>query len=377
MKPYKLAQIYKGKEWHVYYYYHNPEDGKFHRFRVKKGINRIADLKERYTEAKKLRDAINDLLISGQLSHFEDAQDSDITDLGYLPLSNALDWAFSKRSVKLATKTQIDYTSVLKYLKEAITKSGNNYPIIRIKKMHVKSIMEQVIADRTLSAARQNAYLETLKTMFSELIEWDVIESNPAQYVKPVSEPPSTTHEPLTLDELLIVGAHLKKVHFPFYVFTKILLSCLIRPDEILTLKHGDITERDIYLRPANPNSKHKARTAPVHPELWSMVSKLKQPAPGEYYFSLKLQPGAKRIHRNTVTELWKSLVKGKPLYISKTMYSLKHTGVDRMLSAGLSILDAQGAAGHSSSVMTRVYDKHDSEKLMRDERLRKTAPEF
>lgn len=373
--PYKPAKIYKGKAWFVYYSYMDPLTGKFTRFIFKKNINRIKDLRDRYAEAMKIRDAINESLKSGELNPFNPKEPE--SELSSMPLITALEWAFEKRKPSWALQSVNGRRSVLNHLSAAIVASNKNLPLKDVKKIHVKLILEQAKKERDLSNTRFNAYLETFSTLMAELEEWELIEFNPAAKIKRLQKEAPTTHTPLTSDELLQVAEHLKKECYPLYVFTKIIFRAGVRPDEILELKYGQVHNGFIQLEPSTPTTKKKRRLVPIDADLQADIEKINV-LPGEYYFSSKqtLSPGPTRLHRNRVSEMWLALIK-EGLGIDKTMYSLKATGADARLKAGNKIEDVQFLFGHSATETTRIYDKHDRERLMAEDRLRLIIPEY
>jgi len=64
MKPYKLAEIYRGKDWFVFFSYLNPTTQKFKRYKVYENINRHKG-SEREQYAQKLKNAVNEALKKG------------------------------------------------------------------------------------------------------------------------------------------------------------------------------------------------------------------------------------------------------------------------------------------------------------------------
>lgn len=66
-------------------------------------------------------------------------------------------------------------------------------------------------------------------------------------------------------------------------------------------------------------------------------------------------KPSTTQIKRDTVTKLWKKIVKDK-LGIDKYQYALKHSGANDKIMAGIEIDALQELYGHSSKLMTVKY---------------------
>lgn len=379
MKPYKPAKIYRGsRSWFVFYSYLNGE-GKYQRFIVKRGINRFKG-KEREAQARVLCDAINESLAAGVINPFSSEADPvmDANPLGALQgmtLKRALAWALEKRRHKVAQSSYMEYRRRLRHLLPVITRLQVNHRITEVRKFHIKTVIAHLATTNNIRSGTQNNYIEFVKTMFTELVDWEVIEMSPVASLKKMAREESRMHEPLTDDELKAVSTHLKAVHYPMYVLTKIIFRCLIRFEEVLSIKREHVHPTHIDLRPQGANSKKKNRSVPIDQELYEDILSLGS-EPGQYIFSRGLKPGPTRSARNTPNYQWQNLVQGH-LGIKKTPYALKATGVDRRLQQGNTIGDVQRGAGHSSPLVTRIYDKHNREKQLADERLREVAPTY
>lgn len=378
MIPYKLAKIYKGKYWNVYYSYINPDTGKFKRFQEKGSLNQIKNLKERNALAREMQKAINELLMAG-FNPFEQEQKlntgSSQPDISNLLLISALDFAYEKKLPSWTGSTPNDRRSVLKQVKISIEATGNNIAVKKIELAHIKAILTHAKESRKLTNLRYNAYRETISTLLGELIQWGALKYNPVDYLPTLPKEDTFTHEPLTIEELRRVGEHLREKFFNFYVFCKILFRTGTRPDEILSIKGAHVKNGYIELHPVIANSKKKPRIVPIDDDLQADIEYIAY-QPEQFIFSKNLLPGETKLHRNRVSEIWQREVK-KLLGINKTLYSLKPTGADVRLSMGNTMDDVQLTFGHSTKTMTRIYDKHNREKQLSQQRLKQIKPEF
>jgi integrase len=161
-----------------------------------------------------------------------------------------------------------------------------------------------------------------------------------------------------------------------------------IRPKEVLALKISDIHfERKLIIIKPNletENSKTKTvRMVPVNDHLAAILLEHTQDHPTDKYvfgspFMMGIgnrgggsQPGGRsganrtdcfqpsytQIKRDSATKLWKKLIIDG-LKIRKYMYSLKYTGSDDKILAGISLDALREMYGHSSKRMTERYAK-------------------
>lgn len=134
-----------------------------------------------------------------------------------------------------------------------------------------------------------------------------------------------------------------------FYNFFNIFFYSGCRVPEILSLKKKDVNldrqEFVITLKKGGLYIREKRAIIADALQFWkSQLSKVKD---DEYLFSSRFQPGKKLIHRDDVYKFWK-----KNIGI-KTIYTLKHTFLDKLEEANY---NAQIAAGHRDDRTTSIY---------------------
>ena len=246
--------------WYVFFRY----DGKL--FRYKKGINYTNNYKEREREAFLLRDALYDKLKNDWNPNIPDvfAYNNNMT------LIEAIQYAFDKKKPNIADKTIIAYNTTAKFFIEGIySLKLENLSILDTKRIHIKTILEKVKTTKKWSNKSYNKNLGFLKAILSELIQWDVIENNPAHKIKslPVGEIianiPATDKETIKIKEKLIT-------EFPsFYVFIISIFHTGIRPDELLQIQLSmvDLENNEIRLPPEITKT-DIARIVPINPFL-------------------------------------------------------------------------------------------------------------
>lgn len=369
MKNYRDCKIGKstnrGKhDWYIYYFFVNPETGKFERIRKRYDINSYSTQAERQTMANRYCKAMNNLLKKGfnPFASFDDVLSSTNNTklLSQMTFTNALLWALEKTKGKIAISTYRDRDSCIKQIKVAAKRLNiEHLTITNIKRFDIRSILEQLQSKRKFSNTRYNGYLDTIKGLMGELAGWDIVETNIARDIKRLKREEPNTHIPITDDELLFISAHLKKVNPRFYLFCKILYKTGIRPNELLNVKVEDLNGDHFILR-SNITKSKKERFVYLDEDLKNELGQILSKKES-YIFSTKLLPGPTLRHRNEVSKLWKQLIKTE-LGINKTMYSLKHTRGEELRKAGISIEDIKDMYGHSSSSMTLNYVKNGKE---------------
>lgn len=377
----------------------------------REGINRIKDLKQRRIEGEALAKARYEWLKAGwnpitdpkfQLRNLQ--QSTETTSEGQaskLPLPGALQWALNKK--RLAKKSKLGYQSQLDAIVASINRLGyTNLPVTEFKRFHVKSILEQLAEDkeedfkkdlhsnkkrkaRKLSNHGYNKYRDTIRTLCTELLEWEIIEYNPAIRITSKVVAESNMYAPLTTNEKRIVAEYLFKNHFRYLVCLMVIYHTGIRPKETLALKIPDIdlTSRTITIVPnlEEENAKTpKIRKVPICDELLDFLNELElHRYPADYYvfgspFGIEgnrgcfegkrgakrpdyFLPSPNRVKRDTITNLWKHIVM-EVLGIDKHQYAMKHTGADDKILAGVDLDALRALYGHSSKRMTEKYTK-------------------
>ena len=350
------------KPWFVYFRYNKVL------FRFKYGINYITDLKKREKEANLLRDALHQKLKEG----WDPTLPEVIQEQTNLSFSEALDFAMEKKSPNLGSKTISGYNGTVRFMKAAIEKLDfGNLPITDVKRIHIKLLVEKVKEQRKWSNNAYNKHLNHLKAILSELIQWDLIESNPAHNIKnlPVSE--SDANQPASVDDIEKIKKELESKHFDFWVFCLTIFHTGIRPEEItkMTLEMVDLRNNEIIL-PAEITKTKRKRIVPINQHLKSYYKKMEfEKLPKEYYLFGSFReagkgnigkykdfiPGPTKINRDTATKRWEKIVK-KGLGIDMNLYAMKHLGADRKILAGLEIDSLRELYGHTSKLMTEKY---------------------
>ena len=348
------------KSWFVYFRY----DKKL--FRYKFGINYIQNYKKRLIEAEALRAALHHKLKDGWNPNVPDAVNINYTFL------ESLDFAIEKKTANIGVKTLSGYNGTIKFIKQAVNLLKMEHLLIsETKRAHIKLIMEKAKETRKLTNNGHNKHLNHLKAILSELIQWDIIETNPAHNIKNMTVCESEANIPASPEDIEKIKKELEGKYPEFYNFILTIFHTGIRPEEITKIKTGMINlKNNEIILPAEITKTNKKRIVPINQHLMSYYKNMNfESLPKDYYlFGSHREPGKgnigkfkdfipgpTKINRDTATKRWEKIVK-KDLNIQMNMYAMKHLGANRKILAGLELDSLRELYGHTSKLMTEKY---------------------
>lgn len=391
-KHFTIPKIAKGKSKFVFFRYFNVATNKWDLF-VKKGGANNKNLKasERNSLLTNLRDALEYKLATQGWDPITDtypqmtAEELQIEQLRNMRFEQALGFSLSK--MKVASKTRLDYNGTIRYFTTAAKdlRLPDKY-ITDFERVYIKLLISRCRENRNWSNIAVNKNLGYLKSMLSNLIEWEVIKYNPAMNIKSLPIMESNKCEPLTEKEKKTLREFLFIHHYRFFVITLLLYQTGIRPKEILALKISEcnLINKEIKIVPMEDleNSKNKkVRKVPLNKHIVGFLRELRLSDynPDYYIFGSPytaggnkgsagkglsgalhpdyFKPSSTRIKRDTVTKFWKKIVIDG-LGIKKQLYPLKHTGANDKILAGIDLDALRELYGHSSTLMTEKYAK-------------------
>jgi len=365
------------KYWYIHYRYEGVQ------FRETFGLNKIEDLKLRESE---YNDACNALLVdlkSGWNPNIPDGvqQHSDMF------IIEALRFALDKKKPNVAKKTYSAYDGTINAIEKTVKLAGSEHlKISDTKRVYIKTIMENARQEYEWSNKGYNKHLNHLKALFSELVQWDVIEDNHAHNIKNLRVEETIAHIPPTDEQWAKIKTELKKNHPNFYNYISVIFHLGIRPEEILKIRLSmvDMNKNTITLPPNITKNRKKYRILPINKHLKNDLETMNfRDLPKDYFLfgSLKeaglgnrgnnqflpdFVPGYTHINRDTATRRWETIVK-IGLKIDCTMYSVKKYGANKKASAGISTEAIQRIFGHSERETTLIY-LTDQDKINRQE---------
>lgn len=235
--------------------------------------------------------------------------------------------------------------SALKRFKAFAEKLEYDYLKIKdVELIHIKKILDAC----DLSNHSYNQYKKMLSSLFTDLVDDACLKVNPCTGIK------SKRHivekkDIFTDEELDRITEKILRESPNFYNFFKIFYFSGCRVSEMLGLKPKDVDlkkrEFTITLKKGGLDVREKRAIIPNAIEYWKRhMAEVKAT---DYLFSYGFQPGESQITRDYVYKYWKRKIR------IKTIYTLKHTFLDKVEEAHYS---AQIAAGHRDDRTTSIY---------------------
>ncbi|CAD0220269.1 tyrosine-type recombinase/integrase [Chryseobacterium sp. JV274] len=345
------------EKWYVYIY-HNSKIIK----KIYKGINSERSFEERMIKAETLKRIIEKEINEGWNPQSKKKNQS-------MTIFQALEFGLDKKKASLASGSYGEYSIAVNIFKHYGAIEGfDKISIQNCERYHIKTILNAARNDRSWSSMNYNKTLRRYSSIFSELIEWEIITSNPARDIKSLKEENRGGYEVMTKKEQKKAFSHLKKLNFNYYVFCSIVYYMGIRPGELLRLRCKDVdVERKIIKINSVYSKTKKTRVVPIIGTIKKLIYSFDlsdpdlflfgHPIPGKLPFLKEnfFCPNKYQFDRAYPTKLWKrEIIDG--LKINKKLYSNKHKGASDKLRAGIDIETIAAIFGHSRQKMTELY---------------------
>lgn len=289
-------------------------------------------------------------------------------------LIDALWWAFDK--ITMVHGTRVDVRSVINGVDTAARELYdhnhgcfyNNLEVRLISRRHIKDILAKVGEQRkkTWSANRFNKYKAYLSTLFRELLEAEMVDSNPCRDISSKKAIQKKT-ETLTEAETKLVNDHLFEKHYNFWRYMQIFFHSGARTTELLELRKEAVRlgkqEFTVTVRKGVSYREDTRIISDAVLPLWRQL--MKEAEPGDYLFSRLLIPGKEKIRKDQPGRRWAKYVI-RELGIKKRFYSLKHLHTD-MIAEKLGLDMAAASAGHTTPIITLKHYATGEKQRQRD----------
>lgn len=284
----------------------------------------------------------------------------------------ALDLAMA--TIKKADSTMDDLNAIVKKVKQSSSQLRYDHiPVSEISRKHIKLIIDNLEKlEGEFSAHKFNKYRSYLSIIFSELLEWEAIESN---IIRDISKRKQVKkiREVLTKEQRKRVVNHLKRFHPEFHTFTQIFFHSGVRITELLSVKAKDVNLKEqkykVLVKKGTNYEWKECVIKDVALPFWNKA--VFGARKDDYVFSTGLVPGSKKLAYNAIRLRWKRNVKVM-LDITADFYSLKHLNLDETTEL-LSLEDAARMANHKGTKMvSSVYAV--GEKQRQFEKLKKVS---
>lgn len=231
--------------------------------------------------------------------------------------------------------------------------------------------------DGTVSNRTYNNNLKQGRALFSWAVEKCYCEENPFEKIKTKREE-IKTRVLIPAEWRKKIREYFVKTNPQYLIICELVHTSLIRPVEISRLQvyMVHLTESCIEL-PATITKNHKERRARLSEELKEMLSRhLTGAQPNDFLFADKCwRCGKVAMSSHTYGNVWEAMRNEIGLPKEMQLYSLRDTGINGMLKAGIDPLSVMQAADHSDLSMTTRYANHVDPELFK--RLNEKAPSF
>ena len=218
---------------------------------------------------------------------------------------------------------------------------------------------------KTLNDSPYNNYLSFMCTLFSWMVEKGYASSNPFLKIKRKPARQMKKKRRLLTDaELETLFSYLGRENVQFRAVCALCLCCFMRPKEIALLRCSDIDlERQVVHVAADvaKNGNESFRTIPS--AIVPMLQQLDFSSPALYLFGRhdgdagNFAPGTMPVSQKKFADFWKWYVRKECGFdLELQLYSLKDTGITRMLGEKVPISFVQQQADHQSVAMTAIY---------------------
>lgn len=351
------------KPWFISYHYLNPQTGKFQRFRETNNINRIHNPKQRKEALYALLSAKKILLNKG-VSPFEEInEDTILENVGakLRTLGECIEKVLEHKKLHLSDLSYKSYKSRIGHFKKYLTDNRLiNLNPTEIGRRHIIEYLDIRTDQENISGKTRNNLLIDIRSLFSCMIDFDYIITNPAARIKKVSEL-SEKNEFYKKDALLSVDKWLAKNNPYLHIYCKFIYYSFLRPCELVRLQVKDIDLLEMVINvPANKSKTGKAQTVKIMDVLKPEIEKMKLDSypPDFFIFTSKKRPDSKPSSREYFTKKFKPLKDELKLSKNHTMYGLKHTGISTLLMNGASESDIRKYSRHSSASFNN-YTRH------------------
>lgn len=365
---YVPARLSESKEWVVVWYVKDPVTNKM--IRCRKKFNRIKQLTKRRASAKAFINTINERLALGW-----NPAVTSIAPMATTKLFEALDLFLKVKAKEAEENSMRSYRSYISMFKTWLKDKGlsEDAYVCTITYEVAMELMDDVDSRKEISPRTYNNYLMFFRLLFNWMIEHDFISDNPFDRIK--RKPKKLTKKKrriLTDHELNMLFEYLGKNNPNYLCMSLLCYCCFLRPKEIVSLKCNDIDliKQVVHIRSEiAKNDNDSFRTIPD--VIVPILRNLNLSNGGLYLFSgsgsdipYEFSPGRTQVCSRKIAKYWDTYVRPACGFNQDLQfYSLKDSGVTKMLTEKIPINLVQKQADHSSVAMTAIYvgDLHEA----------------
>lgn len=363
----------KGMGYFIEYYAYNPIVDKLERRRIRLNQmkTRFRTVAEFKVAANQIANTINAKLVGGW-SPFGQSENARY----YTTIEDVLNKYITEKSKELKTESLRSYKSFVKQFGGWCKKNIPNCRCIDFNKTLAVRYMDNYYNKNNVSSRTYNNMLKLSRAFFSWAVQKCYCKENPFEIIKNKKESQKT--------RILINAENRNKIRAyfndkcpNFLIVCELIYFSLLRPIEItrIKIKYIDLQNNIIHM-PATETKNGYSRNAVLSEELNIKITRLIQNANDEdYLISYGFMPGKHSLSKKMYGKLWDKMRKEINLPKEMQLYSLRDTGINNMLLAGIPALTVMQAADHHNLAITTRYANHVNTELVNT--IRNQTPAF
>ena len=360
--------------WLIEYYVINPSTSNKQRFVIK--LNKLRKRFDRLSDFKKFANAIvikYNCQLAGGWTPFGENQNSRY----FTPLVDVVNEYIAEKSKELRPNSVRCYKFFASVFIAWIQKNVPGIQICNFNKVLAVRFMDYIFNDRGLTDKSWNNFLKSSRAFFSWAVGKCYAKENPFVSMKMKRESEKK--------RCLIPVETRKRItewctnnNIGMLMVCELVYSSLIRPNEITGLRIGDIDLRTgvVHVRP-EVSKTHYGRFSAISPQLDELFRSMhiEKYDSSLHLFGKGYKPSATPLVRSRFSKDWIKMRNALGLPEEMQLYSLRDTGINEMIKAGIDPLTVMQHADHHDLSMTTKYANHIDPNLV--ETIRKKAPGF
>lgn len=359
--------------WQIEYYAYNPVSDRMERKRIL--VNR---LKKRYKKVSEFKAVVGQMIVTinnrlaGGWSPFGESENVRY----YTTLEEVMRIYIREKQKELKADTLRSYKSFCNIFGKWCSRIVPDCKCILFNRTLAIRYMDYVYMERKVSARGYNNQLKMARALFSWAVEKCYCKENPFEHIK-VKREQEKKRVLVPAETRLRIRNYFAEKRPNYLIVLELVYTSLLRPKEIsrVQVKQVNLEEHCIYM-PGDKTKNGHHRYAFLSNELCRLLSPLLKEANPEWYLlSQYYVPGKEQMDSKRYRKHWDIMRKELGLPKEMQLYSLRDTGINNMLKAGIDPLTVMQAADHHDLSMTTRYANHADPNLMRT--LQEKAPEF
>lgn len=311
--------------------------------------------KKRRERAAEIIAAITSQLRAGWSPWAENA-----VEAGIITIDTAIQRYEANIDKNCRRKTKLSYGSRVNILREYI-KSLPHPPkyTYQIDRAFIIGFLDYVYLDRDNNARTRNNYLGWINSFCSFMVDRNMIDTNPAENIKKISES-EKKRQPLTEDMIRSLVDFLSKEDPHYLLACMMQYYTLIRPSELCRLKIGDISvkKRSVFVSASISKNKRDGAVGIPDALLRLMLDlKVLDMPTDRYLFGSDFRPGCRNVSPDAFNKRWHKVRAALGWDDCYQFYSLKDSGI-RDLANAAGVVTARDQARHTDISTTNKYLK-------------------